>query len=53
MAGIGGAIAFRDWHRLWTERLNRLDAYLRKQTQPPAQDNDEGPRPDDHWHRRN
>lgn len=30
MVGFGGAMAFRDWLRSWTERLDRLDAHVRK-----------------------
>ena len=54
MVGFGGAVAFRDWLRSWTERLDRLDAYVRKlvaaeqDTEPST-----GTNPDDHRHRRN
>ncbi|HMO54944.1 MAG TPA: hypothetical protein PJ994_10610 [Tepidiformaceae bacterium] len=54
MVGFGGAITFRDWLRMWTERLDRLEAYLSRQSSqgepssPPP-----GKRPNDYRHRRN
>lgn len=53
MTASGGAFALREWLRAWNERLNRLEAYLRRHAVEPKQTDIEGPRPDDHWHRRN
>jgi hypothetical protein len=54
MVGFGGAISFRDWLRSWTERLDRLDAYLRRQREGEAHSTESaGQDPDDYRHRRN
>ncbi len=54
MVGFGGAFAFRDWLRAWTERFDRLDAYVRKLVaEDPVTPPTGGHDPDDHRHRRN
>lgn len=54
MVGFGGPFAYRDWVRSWSERLNRLDAYLRKQrAEEPDKPPNDGENPDDYRHRRN
>lgn len=53
MVGFGGAVAFRDWLRAWTERLERLDAYVRARAAAEQDTTPLGaPGPDDHRHRR-
>ncbi len=54
MVGFGGAISFREWLRSWTERFDRLDAYVRgRQASEPDTTPPPGPGPDDYRHRLN